>query len=173
MHYKIQYGRLTSLLFFIGIIFSGCKEEKSFEQYYPTRELLPSCNGLVVRHTWYSLGYNRQHKQANWVYYELKDRGPSVAKRSDRFSVDPKLKQICATPQDYTKCGYDRGHLCPAADMAFDSIAMRETFYMSNMSPPVPAFTRGIWTRLEELFRNRAEKEPFFLATGPVFKNNT
>ena len=49
---------------------------------------------------------------------------------------------------------------------------MSETFYMSNMSPQVPMFNRGIWTELEEHVRNRARKEKLYVVTGPIFKSN-
>ena len=49
---------------------------------------------------------------------------------------------------------------------------MSETFYMSNMSPQVPMFNRGIWKELEEHVRNRARKESLYVVTGPIFKSN-
>ena len=43
---------------------------------------------------------------------------------------------------------------------------------MSNMSPQVPMFNRGIWKELEEHVRNRARKEKLYVVTGPIFKSN-
>lgn len=56
--------------------------------------------------------------------------------------------------------------------MSFNAKAMSETFYMSNMSPQVPMFNRGIWKELEEHVRNRARKEKLYVVTGPIFKSN-
>jgi endonuclease G len=71
------------------------------------------------------------------------------------------------------KSGYDRGHLCPAADMSFNSVAMQESFLMSNISPQIPEFNRGIWKELETTVRNWAVKEhKIVVVTGPVFKDN-
>ncbi|HMX39018.1 MAG TPA: DNA/RNA non-specific endonuclease, partial [Saprospiraceae bacterium] len=74
-----------------------------------------------------------------------------------------------ATPRDYSSSGYDKGHLCPAADMAFEQPAMEQTFLMSNMSPQVKAFNMGVWRELEECTRDWARKfKRLYIATGPV-----
>lgn len=160
---KLGYGRLLSLLF-LFLIGTG---QISFSQKY-----IPSGAGIKVKYAFYSLGFDTVHKQADWVYYELKNRGNKIVSRKNDFRVDPELRLFSATPDDYKHSGYDRGHLCPAADMAFDRKAMSETFYMSNMSPQVPAFNRGIWKQLEELLRKRGKKELLYVVTGPVFKEN-
>ena len=55
--------------------------------------------------------------------------------------------------------GLRRGHLAPAADMAFSGQTMADSFFMSNMSPQKPAFNRGIWKDLEALVRSFAVTE--------------
>ncbi len=78
-----------------------------------------------------------------------------------------------AKSSDYTKSGYDRGHLCPAADMGFSPTSMEESFLMSNISPQAPDFNRGIWKELETEVRKWAKKEhQIYVVTGPVFKDN-
>jgi endonuclease G, mitochondrial len=82
------------------------------------------------------------------------------------------VKTGTADNGDYAGSGYDRGHLAPAADMGWSSIAMAESFYYSNMSPQVPAFNRGIWKRLEELVRTWAvDYNAVYIVTGPVLTN--
>lgn len=74
---------------------------------------------------------------------------------------------------DYKGSRYDKGHLAPAADMAWDSTAMCESFYMSNMSPQLPAFNRGIWKRLEDQVRDWAiENQEIWIVTGPVLRDD-
>ena len=107
------------------------------------------------------------------MYYELGATNlTGKASRKNDFRVDPKISRWSATPDDYKRSGYDRGHLCPAADMSFNAKAMSETFYMSNMSPQVPMVNREIWKELEEHVRNRARKEKLYVVTGPIFKSN-
>lgn len=137
----------------------------------PDNILPASTTGEIVRHTWFALSYSEPHEQAEWVAYELtRDRlnQPWVS-RSNNFRPDFEVSTESATPRDYSSSGYDRGHLCPAADMAFDEGAMDETFLMSNMSPQVKAFNMGVWRELEECTRDWARKfKRLYVATGPV-----
>jgi len=133
--------------------------------------ILPASSGEVVQHTWYALGYNEDHEQAEWVAYELtRERlNENWADRPNTFRPDPAVRTESATPRDYNASGYDKGHLCPAADMGFNAAAMDESFFMSNMSPQVPAFNMGIWRELEELTRDWARRfNQLYVVTGPV-----
>ncbi len=137
----------------------------------PENILPASTTGDVVRHTWYTLSYSEDHEQAEWVAYELtRDRlNENWSARSNNFRPDFAVRTESATPRDYASSGYDRGHLCPAADMAFDEKAMDESFYMSNMSPQVKAFNMGVWRELEECTRDWARKfKRLYVVTGPV-----
>ncbi|MFI3270238.1 MAG: DNA/RNA non-specific endonuclease [Rikenellaceae bacterium] len=114
----------------------------------------PQATGELVEHTHYSLDYIEQHEQPQWVYYRLtSDQLKGDAERASSFKIDPKVSTRSASSADYTNSGYDRGHLCPAADMSHSELAMRESFYMSNISPQAPKFNRGIWKSLEERVR--------------------
>jgi len=125
---------------------------------------------IVTQHSAYSLVYNHKHMQAKWVAYNL-TYGNTIggAERSSKFSIDPSISPRTAVTSDYTKTGYDRGHLAPAGDMKFSAQAMSESFYMGNVSPQLPGFNRGIWKKLEEQFRSWApSSHPVFVVTGPV-----
>lgn len=138
------------------------------EDYLPT-----STTGVLIFHTHYSLSYSVDHKQAEWVAYELtKDKVLNAVADRDglSFTIDPKLTVgDPVTSSDYTNTGYDRGHLAPAADMAFSQRAMEESFYTTNISPQEPGFNRGIWKSLEEQVRDWAiAYGRIYVATGPV-----
>jgi len=138
-------------------------------------DYLPVPSNDLVRHTYYTLSYNEKYEQANWVYYSLTDsmviKGGS--ERSNKFKVDKMVSSGSAKSADYTKSGFDRGHLCPAADMDFNPIAIEESFLMSNICPQSPDFNRGIWKELETEVRNWAKKEhKLYVVTGPVFNDN-
>ena len=135
---------------------------------------IPTSNELI-KHKYYMLGYNENTKQPNWVSYTLTKQmlQNKKYKRTDDFRPDPLVKTGSAELSDYQKSGYDRGHLCPAADMAFNKKAMSETFYLSNMSPQKPDFNRGIWKTLEEKVRTWAVKfDKIYVVTGPIFYKN-
>ncbi len=127
-------------------------------------------NDEIVTHYAYELSYNESHEEANWVAYELtKDEIIPKYKRTNKFIPDPKVPTGSADDADYVGSGYDRGHLAPAADMAWSKVAMAESFYFSNMTPQVPGFNRGVWKRLEELVRKWAkEYGKLYIVTGPV-----
>ncbi|MGL4412376.1 MAG: DNA/RNA non-specific endonuclease [Bacteroidales bacterium] len=125
----------------------------------------------LINHSAYHISYNKEYKNANWVAYKLvgnKLRG-AQHKREDKFTPDPKLKHKHTTSSDFTRSGYDRGHLAPAADMAWSKSTMNESFYMTNISPQDPNFNRGVWKRLEEQTRKWAKTDSLLLImTGPV-----
>lgn len=141
-------------------------EKLSF--YYPSSNL---SNGGIVEHLAYSLDYNEDYEQSDWIFYELTKNEVINKKvpRKDKFAKDPDTSITSALPDDYYKSGYDRGHLCPAADNRWAQQAMDESFYMSNMSPQDPDLNRKIWADLEEKVREWAiENEKVYVATGPI-----
>lgn len=147
----------------------------SFEKIILSKHLeLPRTNDneQLVHHLAYTLSYNETHEQANWVAYELtKAETAKQVNRSNNFEPDPLVETGSANNQDYIHSGYDRGHLAPAADMAWSAQSMQESFYYSNMSPQNPSFNRGIWKHLEEQVRNWAiEYNTVYVVTGPVLK---
>ena len=136
--------------------------------------LLPANNkGITIKHTYYTLSYSEADKQAEWVAYYLTPASINgLQKRSSKFLPDPLLSNPVG-PGSYTKSGYDRGHLCPAADMKLNAVSMTESFYMSNMSPQVPALNRGIWSKLEDKVRDWAlEKNGLYVVTGPLLNKS-
>ncbi|MBK7095484.1 MAG: DNA/RNA non-specific endonuclease [Saprospiraceae bacterium] len=140
------------------------------------RYFLPSSTtGELVHHKYYSLSYNEKYEQAEWVSYVLTKeslRAENV-KRHDRFDPDVRVKTRSAIYHDYLSSGYTRGHLAPAADMAFNDDAMKESFLMSNISPQKKEFNNGVWNELEENTRNWAWKNGIvYIATGPVLTDN-
>ena len=132
---------------------------------------VPGAADSIIEREGYALGYIEKHEQPAWVQYIMTAEEVSrrAAKRGDDFRPDPDVPTGSATPQDYTRSGYDRGHLAPAADMSFSAKTMSESFYMSNMSPQAPQFNRGIWSKLEKQVRHFATKEKrIVVVTGPI-----
>ena len=107
----------------------------------------------LIIHKGYVLSYREVYEQSEFVMYVL-NYGDTKVSRSDDFRPDYNVSTKSATPQDYYKSGYDKGHLAPAADFSYSKELMSESFYMSNMSPQTPGLNRGPWKFLEEYFRN-------------------
>lgn len=94
-------------------------------------------------------------QQVSWVVRQsdigLATREPSW--KFTNFLLDT-LATVCHA--DFTKSGYDRGHMCPAADRSSDLRAMRSTFELVNVAPQVPSLNRGAWKRTESFCRSAA-----------------
>ena len=131
--------------------------------------------GEIIHHKHYSLSYREEHEQAEWVAYELTRaslKAPNV-KRAKKFKPDYSVSTRSAFHRDYTGSGYTRGHMAPAGDMAFETDAMQESFYMSNMSPQLRTVNNGIWKELEEQVRDWAFHEGrVYVVTGPMLNRD-
>ncbi len=137
--------------------------------YLPT-----STTGQVVRHKYFAFSYFEKYELPEWVAFELTSERMKMpwVKRTNDFRPDPKVESGSAIPDDYIGTEYERGHLVAAADMAFSNDAMSETFYMSNMSPQVPGFNKGIWRELEELTRDWTKRfKHLYIVTGPLLNS--
>jgi len=135
--------------------------------YLPT-----STTGYIVHHDYYSLSYNETHEQAEWVAYELKKNQLSKNQfKRPYFIKDNSITTKSADWRNYKKSGYDKGHLCPAADRKFSKPAHDETFLTSNISPQKHDFNAGVWNRLEQKIRYWAKKyDGIYIVTGGVLE---
>lgn len=137
---------------------------------------MPSNNSdQVLCRTGYAVGYNYQTKNADWVAYHVtKESVNAQFKRSNKFKADAELPEYAqSTLSDYSKSGYDRGHLAPSAAMDFSQQSMQESFLLSNMSPQLPGFNRVGWRLLEEHVRDLAnEYQELYVVTGPIYEGN-
>lgn len=72
-------------------------------------------------------------------------------------------------PKDYSKTGYDKGHLAPADDFKRTKTSIYGTFVMTNMAPQKPKLNRQAWKALEERVHSWAcGEEKILIITGPV-----
>lgn len=126
---------------------------------------------IILKRYAYTLSYNEKMKNPNWVAWEL-TRKETYGKeeRSDKFVPDPDLSGSRAVSSDYTRTGYDRGHMAPAADMKWSAKAMEQSFYMSNICPQNQKLNRGDWNDLEDACRKWAKKYgTVHIACGPIY----
>lgn len=127
--------------------------------------------GQILKRKGYTLSYNADYKTSQWVAWELTRKETKGKEgRTDKFLPDPDVLGAKAYTSDYTKSGYDRGHMAPAADMKWSRQAMEESFFMSNISPQNPNLNRGDWNDLEEKSRQWAKKYgAVYIACGPIY----
>ena len=127
----------------------------------------------IIAHTGFVLSFNKELGQPNWVAWELTaEEAEGTVPRADDFLPDPQVAEAYrVTTADYRGSGYDRGHMCPAADMKWSYKAMNDCFYMTNICPQDHSLNAGSWSTLEKACRRWALREgSVYIAAGPVFK---
>lgn len=125
----------------------------------------------MLERTGYVVSYNKTTRLPNWVAWHLTaERTEGSAKRSDvDFAEDTDVPEPRATDWDYYNSGYDRGHMCPAADNKWSKKAMEESFLFTNMCPQNGNLNRGDWNEMEMACRKWAKKYGgVYIVCGPI-----
>lgn len=182
MNRKQIWSLVAILVLFVVLGYEYILEEKEQANIFSQGEkvkhntntyFLPSSTtAQVVHHSGYSLSYSETHEQAEWVAYELRKSHISNTNfKRPYFEIDKAVKTGAAHWRNYKGSGYDRGHLCPAADRSYNKEAHDETFLTSNISPQNHDFNSGVWNRLEQKVRYWAKKyDGVYVITGGVLK---
>lgn len=130
----------------------------------------------VVVHAGYTSSFNSTNLIPDWVAYELTDKetNGTVSRPSNSpFQPDPSLRGIQPDRNDYSRSGWDKGHLAPCADMKWSEQAMLESFYFTNVCPQDHDFNEKDWQKLENKARNIARKKgSLYIICGPVITTN-
>lgn len=169
---------LFYLLLFISSLCVACEDDMLDDNNVITKvelEVLArqtTAPEIIVTHTNYTTSFNTSTYCPNWVSWHLtKDRIQGTVSRSDSFKPDtllPKAYQIVTT--DYSNSGYDRGHMCPAADNKNSEQCMKESFFMSNMCPQTHNLNAGDWSELEDLCRQWVvDYSDLYIVCGPIY----
>lgn len=161
-------------------------QKEEFPSFFQTEGLeIPVCQATSSHengndhevHTYlgFTLCYRESYEQSEWVAYLLtREKLNPITGRTNDFRSDTKISTGSATPKDYTRSGFDRGHLAPAADMEWSIESVHDSFLMSNMSPQAPQFNRGMWKFLEEKVREWVQfYGKVFIVTGPVLEKDS
>ncbi len=125
----------------------------------------------IVRHLGYTASYNHTTLCPDWVAWELT--AAEAAGTEDgqySFSRDPDVAWPKASREDYSRSGYDKGHMAPRADMRWSCQALEESYYFTNICPQDHAMNAGAWRKIEEMTRRVAKRyERVWIVCGPVF----
>lgn len=124
----------------------------------------------IKEYVGFTVSFNKENHTPNYVAWELL--GSEVANdvsRSNKFWQDPDIDG-CPAHKDYTHSGYDRGHMCPAADQKWSEEAMSDCFVMANMCPQDHSLNAGAWNTLENKERQWAERDScLMIVAGPIY----
>ncbi len=166
--FRLPKGSKAFLLY-LAIFLSGALFA-SFTQNKPQTQI----QAFPIQHyTGFSLQYDSRNKIPLWTYEQISASSLNrVASRSSmHFHKDPSIyHHHQSSLKDYSKSGYDRGHMVPAADQQSSREALEKTFLLSNICPQTASLNRGLWAKLEQKTRamvgNNREVE---VITGPLF----
>lgn len=126
----------------------------------------------IKGYTGFALSFNADNHTPNWVAWELlgsETDGPQS--RGNLFWKDDEIIG-CPDVSDYKKSGFDRGHMCPAADQKWSEKAMTDCFSFANMAPQDHALNAGAWQTLEKKERHWARRDSAILiVAGPVYED--
>lgn len=131
-------------------------------------------NELILTREGYTVSYNSVTLQPNWVAWHLsEDRCTGSAKRPQRaFHEDEDVPEPRAVDADYYNSGYDRGHMCPAADNKKNDSMMLQSFLFTNICPQNHGLNVGDWNEMENQCRRWAKRYgDVYIVCGPVFYN--
>ena len=133
-----------------------------FDEPVPTNEVFfagapervgdPAPDDIVVldRGT-FKIGWSPSLRHPVWAaYHVVKDARFDALKRPN-FQKD---RSVASSPaaNDYTRSGYDRGHLVPnrAIVTRYGPDEQEKTFLMTNIAPQRPPLNRGPWREMEQ-----------------------
>lgn len=134
---------------------------------------VPIKGEIVLEKKAYKVSYNKKTKCPNWVAWKLiAEHVDGPYKRLSNFHEEEKVPKPRATLQDYRGSGWSRGHMCPAGDNKWDSVAMYESFSLVNVCPQDSRLNSGVWNSVEMDCRKWAKKYgEVYIVCGPVFMN--
>lgn len=98
----------------------------------------------------FKIGWSERLRHPVWcAYHVVKEAKYPVGERPG-FVKDRSVANSPVTT-DYTKSGYDRGHMVPNYAMVtrYGEDVRKKTFMMSNIAPQTPALNRTVWRDVE------------------------
>lgn len=120
----------------------------------------------------YVSSFNNQTLMPNWVAWRLTaDHAEgSVQRKGVEFTPDDRVdERYRVTTYDYMRSGYDRGHMCPAADNKWSQRAMVQCFLLTNICPQDHGLNVGDWNEMENQCRRWAKQYgEIYIVSGPI-----
>ena len=124
---------------------------KVFFAGIPRRKGAPAAADIrVIDRGDFVLGWSDSLRHPVWCAYHVTPQAKYDAGKRPGFTKDRSIASA-PKPGDYSKSGYDRGHMVPnyAIITRYGEEARRRTFMMSNIAPQTPALNRGVWREFE------------------------
>lgn len=118
------------------------------------------CDQIIDKNV-FSVCYSYDAKAPLSVAYTLDGAlvyAGNIEKRPSFYSEKNIPVRYRSKSQDFTRSGYDRGHLAPDASFDWSEGTLRKTYTMANVVPMVPVVNQKTWLKAEKLERSAAHK---------------
>lgn len=120
----------------------------------------------------YSISWANDAKAQDWTCYTIhqgncfkvwnRKNWKTTPWRGDPFQEDLSIPlNYRTTLSQYSRSGYDRGHICPSEDRVNSKEANEQTFYLSNMLPQINSFNAAVWAQMELQVRTLGGRRDF------------
>jgi endonuclease G len=170
-----------SFLFYMALCFAIALGSNCFAQQITTSDKsielplpLENKSEQILYRKGYTVSYNKDYKIPNWVAWHLTaehSSGP-YHRPTNAWHEDEEVPVPHATIADYKGSGWSRGHMCPAGDNKWDSVAMYESFLFTNCCPQNANLNSGDWNQIEMACRRWAERYgDIYIVCGPILYN--
>ena len=125
---------------------------------------------IIKEYEGFTVNFNPKNKTPNYVAWILQGHETEGATaRSNNFWTDRDLEG-CPDTRDYSRSGYDRGHMCPAGEQKWSNEAMNHSFVMANICPQKHELNTGAWKTLEDKERVWAKRDSaIVIVAGPIY----
>ena len=128
---------------------------------------------VIINETYFLIHYDPKLRLPRAVQYHLSANHlkHNFVKRKDHFHAESQLIEsgLAAVGPNAFGQGYDRGHMAPAGDFAWDKQASESTFSMANMVPQKHDLNGKAWEALETAVREYAcAAGELEIESGPV-----
>ncbi|WP_024790779.1 DNA/RNA non-specific endonuclease [Lebetimonas sp. JS085] len=130
-------------------------------KYLPNYNIDIHCDKILHKKA-FDICYSCKWKTPILVVYKVDGNlidAKNLSRKSLRFRPDYNLPTKCRSySKDYSRTGFDRGHLAPNAVFDYNRAIQKETFLMSNIAPQKPQLNRRLWAKIEKFVRIQARK---------------
>lgn len=177
----IAITAITVVICFILVRCGGIIKQNNIKRYHDGQtsvqclaevEIPKGVSEIKVDYTGFTISYNPQMHQPNYGAWELTaSKAQGDLPRKSKFRPDPEIDG-CASLDDYRNSGFDRGHIVPAGDMKWDTQAMDDSHYLTNISPQEHNLNGGRWATLENKCREWAIRDSvLIIIAGPILSD--
>lgn len=120
----------------------------------------------------YIVGYDNAAGNPAWVAYKVFPPETFSVGERPNFETDTRTRAKIAS-EDYTRSGFDRGHMAPnqAMGACYGAEGQRESFLMSNIVPQIHEVNAGLWKDLEQRILKRYTRAfgDIWVVCGPIY----